>query len=169
MLAGPARCTKRATNGKNPRDLMGLACLAQARQDPERGGPQGREDAGRFGAAIRCASEPDHGLEGATGWRRGGGVRCLWGCDGSGGGREDIARQDWGADAGERFFVRGAREGGAAERKTMMDRGGAVPRVRQAELLRLSRRSVYYEPRTVPAAELAIMRRIDELHLEHPF
>src|SRR4051812_36529566 len=41
MLAGPARCTKRATNGKNPRDLMGLACLAQARQDPERGGCKG--------------------------------------------------------------------------------------------------------------------------------
>jgi putative transposase len=36
-------------------------------------------------------------------------------------------------------------------------------------LLRLSRSSVYYEPRPVPAAELAIMRRIDELHLEHPF
>src|SRR3954462_7380859 len=69
------------------------------------GRPQGREDAGRFGAAIRCACELDHGLEGATGWRRGGGVGCLWGCDGSGGGREDIARQDWGADAGERFSL----------------------------------------------------------------
>jgi putative transposase len=44
-----------------------------------------------------------------------------------------------------------------------------LPLVRQAELLRLSRSSVYYEPRPVPAAELAIMRRIDELHLEHPF
>jgi putative transposase len=28
---------------------------------------------------------------------------------------------------------------------------------------------MYYEPRPVPEAELAIMRRIDELHLEHPF
>jgi putative transposase len=51
----------------------------------------------------------------------------------------------------------------------MIDRGHALPLVRQAELLRLSRSSVYYEPRPVPAAELAIMRRIDELHLEHPF
>src|SRR4051812_38320396 len=51
----------------------------------------------------------------------------------------------------------------------MIDRGPALPLVRQAELLRLSRSSVYYEPRPVPAAELAIMRRIDELHLEHPF
>src|SRR5689334_8590869 len=77
--------------------------------------------------------------------------------------------QDWGADAGERFFIRCARQGGAAERKAMIDRGHALPLVRQAELLRLSRSSVYYEPRPVPAAELAIMRRIDELHLEHPF
>src|SRR5690349_23441941 len=51
----------------------------------------------------------------------------------------------------------------------MIDRGHALPLVRQAELLRLSRSSVYYEPRPVPAAELVIMRRIDELHLEHPF
>ena len=32
---------------------------------------EGRQDAGRTGAALRCASEPDHGLEGAT--ARGGG------------------------------------------------------------------------------------------------
>ena len=51
----------------------------------------------------------------------------------------------------------------------MIDRGHALPLLRQAELLRLSRSSVYYEPRPVPAAELALMRRIDELHLEHPF
>jgi putative transposase len=51
----------------------------------------------------------------------------------------------------------------------MIDSGHALPLLRQAELLRLSRSSMYYEPRPVPAAELAIMRRIDELHLEHPF
>jgi putative transposase len=51
----------------------------------------------------------------------------------------------------------------------MIDRGHALPLLRQAELLRLSRSSMYYEPRPVPAAELAVMRRIDELHLEHPF
>ena len=51
----------------------------------------------------------------------------------------------------------------------MIDRGHALPLLRQAELLRLSRSSMYYEPYPVPAAELAIMRRIDELHLEHPF
>jgi putative transposase len=51
----------------------------------------------------------------------------------------------------------------------MIDRAHGLPLLRQAELLRLSRSSVYYEPRPVSAAELVIMRRIDELHLEYPF
>src|SRR5271167_4905924 len=51
----------------------------------------------------------------------------------------------------------------------MIDRGHDLPLVRQAELLRLSRSTLYYEPRPVAAAELAIMRRIDELHLDYPF
>jgi putative transposase len=40
---------------------------------------------------------------------------------------------------------------------------------RQATLLTLSRSSLYYEPRAVSAADLAVMRRIDALHLDHPF
>jgi putative transposase len=40
---------------------------------------------------------------------------------------------------------------------------------RQARALGISRGSVYYLPRPVPAADLAIMRRMDELHLEFPF
>jgi putative transposase len=51
----------------------------------------------------------------------------------------------------------------------MIDRGHDLPLTRQAELLLLSRSTLYYEPRPVPAAELAIMRRIDELHLAYPF
>jgi putative transposase len=51
----------------------------------------------------------------------------------------------------------------------MIDRGHELPLLRQAELLRLSRSSVYYEPQPVSASELAIMRRMDELHLEFPF
>jgi putative transposase len=45
----------------------------------------------------------------------------------------------------------------------MIDRGHDLPLGRQAELLRLSRSSIYYEPRAVASAELAIMRQIDEL------
>ncbi len=40
---------------------------------------------------------------------------------------------------------------------------------KQAEALNISRGSVYYLPRPVSAADLALMRRIDELHLEFPF
>ena len=51
----------------------------------------------------------------------------------------------------------------------MIDREAALPIVRQCELLELSRSSVYYEPRPVSAADLVLMRRLDELHLAHPF
>ena len=40
---------------------------------------------------------------------------------------------------------------------------------RQAELLQLSRSSLYYKPRAVSPSVLALMRRIDELHLNYPF
>ena len=51
----------------------------------------------------------------------------------------------------------------------MIDRGHDLPMVKQAGLLRLGRSSVYYLPRPVPPARLAIMHRIDALHLEYPF
>ena len=41
--------------------------------------------------------------------------------------------------------------------------------MRQCELLDLSRSSLYYQPKPVSAADLSLMRRIDELHLAHPF
>jgi putative transposase len=44
-----------------------------------------------------------------------------------------------------------------------------LPITRQAQLLGLSRASVYYLPRATPPGDLALMRRIDELHLNHPF
>jgi putative transposase len=51
----------------------------------------------------------------------------------------------------------------------MIDRGDTVPVKRQAQLLDLSRSSVYYTPRPVSDRDLALMRRLDELHLEAPF
>jgi putative transposase len=51
----------------------------------------------------------------------------------------------------------------------MIDRSHELPLERQAELLVLSRSTLYYEPRPVPAAELAIVRQIDTLHLDYPF
>jgi putative transposase len=51
----------------------------------------------------------------------------------------------------------------------MIDREHNLPLCRQAELLKLSRSSIYYEAAPVPPGELAIMRQIDELHLNYPF
>jgi putative transposase len=51
----------------------------------------------------------------------------------------------------------------------MIDREHELPVARQAKLLKLSRSGLYYRPRPVPPADLAIMRRIDELHLDYPF
>src|SRR3990172_1460744 len=45
----------------------------------------------------------------------------------------------------------------------------ALSIVRQCQLLAPSRSTGYYQPTPVSAAELALMRRIDELHLAHPF
>ncbi len=51
----------------------------------------------------------------------------------------------------------------------MIDRDHQLSVTRQAELLGMSRGAVYYLPRPVSAADLALMRRIDQLHLQHPF
>ena len=51
----------------------------------------------------------------------------------------------------------------------MIDRNDDLPVSRQAKVLGISRGSVYYLPRPVSADELALMRRIDELHLDYPF
>ena len=51
----------------------------------------------------------------------------------------------------------------------MIDRDHDLPLTRQAEVLQLSRSTLYYRPRPVSAEDLAIMRRIDELDLDFPF
>jgi len=51
----------------------------------------------------------------------------------------------------------------------MIDRDGKLSVTRQCELLGLNRSGVYYTPRPVSPEDLRLMRRIDELHLQHPF
>ena len=51
----------------------------------------------------------------------------------------------------------------------MIDRKHRLPVVQQCQILELSRSSVYYVPQPVSAADLALMRQIDELHLQYPF
>ncbi|QDM15428.1 IS3 family transposase [Tardiphaga sp. vice352] len=67
------------------------------------------------------------------------------------------------------FFRRRAHQGGIAERKTMIDRNHDLSITKQTEVLKISRGSVYYLPRPVSATDLAIMQRLDRLHLEFPF
>jgi putative transposase len=51
----------------------------------------------------------------------------------------------------------------------MIDRDHDLSITRQAQLLQISRGAVYYLPKPTSAADLVLMRRLDELHLEHPF
>jgi len=51
----------------------------------------------------------------------------------------------------------------------MIDPKHELPIARQAELLGFARSTVYYRPEPTSEADLALMRRMDELHLEHPF
>jgi putative transposase len=51
----------------------------------------------------------------------------------------------------------------------MIDRGHDLALATQADLLGVARSTLYRQPRPVPAADLAVMRRIDELHLDYPF
>src|SRR3954451_2436440 len=51
----------------------------------------------------------------------------------------------------------------------MIDRSHDLSITKQAKALGISRGSIYYLPRPVPAADLALMRRMDELHLAYPF
>ena len=51
----------------------------------------------------------------------------------------------------------------------MIDREHDLPITKQAQVLRISRGSLYYLPRPVSASDLEVMRRLDRLHLEFPF
>ena len=51
----------------------------------------------------------------------------------------------------------------------MIDRNHDLSIARQAKALNISRGSVYYQRRLASAEDLKIMRRLDQLHLDHPF
>jgi putative transposase len=51
----------------------------------------------------------------------------------------------------------------------MIDPEHDLPIQKQAEVLEISRSSVYYQPRPVSQTDLWLMRLIDELHLSYPF
>lgn len=51
----------------------------------------------------------------------------------------------------------------------MIDHGADLSLTRQADLLQLSRSSLYYVPVEISPADLELMRRIDHLHTDYPF
>lgn len=51
----------------------------------------------------------------------------------------------------------------------MIDRHHELSITRQAELVGISRSSVYYAPRPVSEADLLLIGRIDALHMNYPF
>ena len=72
--------------------------------------------------------------------------------------------------AGDRLFGRRARQGRTvAKRKTIIARSHDLPVAKPAHELAISRGSIYSLSRPVSAADLALMRQIDELHMECPF
>ena len=51
----------------------------------------------------------------------------------------------------------------------MIVQGSELSVSRRCEILDLNRTGVYYTPRPVSEEDLILLRRIDELHLKHPF
>ena len=51
----------------------------------------------------------------------------------------------------------------------MINRRHRLPVVQQCRVLGVARSSAYYVSQPVSAADLALMRLIDELHLQYPF
>ena len=57
-----------------------------------------------------------------------------------------------------------------SERRGLVEQGAdALPLSTQAELLQISRRSLYYKPVSPSAEEVGIKHRLDELYTAHPF
>ena len=51
----------------------------------------------------------------------------------------------------------------------MIDKAHELTVVRQVQLLELSRSTAYYRPEPMSESDLQLMRRIDKLHLDHPY
>ena len=83
--------------------------------------------------------------------------------------RIGTASEDRRADGGEGFFITGARSIAMKPRRALVEPNAAPSTRRQCELLGVNRSSLYYEPVEPDAEELELMRRMDELHLKHPF
>ena len=82
---------------------------------------------------------------------------------------EKLHVQDRSAGDGERFFVQGARARPVSERRGRIHEKHELSKTRRCELLDVARSSAYYRGEPVSEADLAVMRLIDEIHLQLPF
>ncbi|MFA6168955.1 MAG: IS3 family transposase [Gemmatimonadaceae bacterium] len=91
--------------------------------------------------------------------------------EGNGGGeREDELLKKIGELTVERDFLsRGPRAAPLRTRRAMVEPSPNLSIRRQCELVGVSRSGVYYKAVPLDAEDLALMRRIDEMHLRHPF
>ena len=51
----------------------------------------------------------------------------------------------------------------------MVQTNHRLPKTRRCELLSIPRSSSYYQPKPLPEADLALMKRIDQIHMNKPF
>ena len=82
---------------------------------------------------------------------------------------EEAPRQDRSAGDGERFFIQGARSRPVSERRGRIHEKHELSKTRRCELLDVPRSSAYYRGEPASEADLAVMRLIDEIHLQWPF
>jgi transposase len=137
------------------------------------GGPGGAARGGNGRAAVAAAQGPrqsDLQMEAAADEQhrarlRGRSCRQQRGVGARGG----AAPENRGADGRTRFFVTRARSIAVTTRRALVQASARPSMRRQCELLGVSRSSLYYEPVAPDAEELALMRRMDELHLKRPF
>src|ERR687897_3782644 len=146
-----------------------------AESEDRAGGSAGRLDGGGPGEALRGPSEPSLCLEEAASRQCSPSLRPerRGGCRGAGEARGDRPlRQDRAADGGAGFFVEEVRTMSRPDRTAMLDQDHPILSMpRQCTLLSLARSCVYRAsaPANENAANLALMRRLDELFMAWPF
>src|SRR5215218_1120191 len=79
-------------------------------------------------------------------------------------------RRDWPAHHRTHLVEKKVAALPRTERVSLLDQPPQeVALVRQAALLGLNRAHLYYQPRPIPPATLALQRRIDEIYTAHPY
>ena len=141
--------------------FQGESCLGGTTRAGDSGGtippaqgsrePDLQMEAAAFGERHACFRD-----------RRGGRRRCL-------DARGRTASENRGADDGARFFITRARSIAMTPRRELVEPNAPLSMRWQCELLGVNRSSLYYEPVEPDGEQLALMRRMDELHLKHPF